>query len=132
MNIPEHGIVFSGDAMKLLGELGDDLVRQMFAAAAHIALGDGRWEVSEDDVRTGFIRVMNRNCKLNSLDEPLKDLFPVRVRNVCDILDIKTIRELSNCTEEFLLQQRNLGEGSVENIKRILGLYGLTLKGSVE
>lgn len=71
-------------------------------------------------------REMERRSKL--LGVPVDDFeFSVRVRNCLQRMNIHTLGDLVGMTEEELLNSKNFGETSLEEIKEVLGARGLHL-----
>ncbi|MDO4928805.1 MAG: DNA-directed RNA polymerase subunit alpha [Corynebacterium sp.] len=64
---------------------------------------------------------------------PIEDLnFSVRSYNCLKRQEIHTVGELAECTESDLLDIRNFGQKSINEVKIKLASLGLTLKGSPE
>ena len=63
------------------------------------------------------------------LEKPIADLeLSVRSRKALQRLDIQSVGELASRSEEELLGCKNFGQTSLNEIKQILGNYGLSLR----
>lgn len=63
------------------------------------------------------------------LEKPIADLeLSVRSRKALQRLDIQTVGELSQKTEDELLGCKNFGQTSLNEIKQILGNFGISLR----
>src|SRR5581483_4759113 len=67
------------------------------------------------------------------LEIPVTDFeLSVRSRNCLKKMNIRTLGDLTRCSEQQLLSSKNFGETSLEEIKQLLGAKGLRLGQSLE
>lgn len=67
------------------------------------------------------------------LEIPVTDFeLSVRSRNCLKKMNIRTLGDLTRCSEQQLLSSKNFGETSLEEIKQLLGAKGLRLGQSIE
>ncbi|MGE3806834.1 MAG: DNA-directed RNA polymerase subunit alpha C-terminal domain-containing protein [Gemmataceae bacterium] len=67
------------------------------------------------------------------LEIPVTDFeLSVRSRNCLKKMNIRTLGDLTRCSEQQLLSSKNFGETSLEEIKQMLGSKGLRLGQSLE
>jgi len=91
---------------------------RMFLKDAHASL-----DMVYDEDRQ---RELERHAKL--MEIPVTDFeFSVRVRNCLQRMNIHTLGDLCSLTEEELLNSRNFGETSLQEIKEVLQARGLRL-----
>jgi DNA-directed RNA polymerase subunit alpha len=67
------------------------------------------------------------------LDMPVTDFeLSVRSRNCLKKMNIRSLRDLANVSEQHLLASKNFGETSLQEIKQMLAMKGLTLGQNLE
>jgi DNA-directed RNA polymerase subunit alpha len=67
------------------------------------------------------------------LDIPITDFeLSVRSRNCLKKINIRTLGDLTRCTEQQLLSSKNFGETSLQEIKNLLAMKGLRLGQALE
>lgn len=67
------------------------------------------------------------------LDIPITDFeLSVRSRNCLKKMNIRTLGDLTRCTEQQLLSSKNFGETSLQEIKNLLNIKGLRLGQGLE
>lgn len=75
------------------------------------------------------LTALDRDVPGELMDKPIADLeFSVRSRKALQRLNIVSVGELANKTEDELLGCKNFGQTSLNEIKQILGSYGLALR----
>jgi DNA-directed RNA polymerase alpha subunit len=56
-------------------------------------------------------------------DTPIEDVrFPTRIRNALAAAGLKTVGEVRETADETLLSFQDLGQGSVDHLRKTLGL----------
>jgi len=79
-----------------------------------------------DEETTRRIRALDETLKLSLSNFELS----ARSRNALEKLNVRTLEDLTRTTEEHLLQFKNFGETSLEEIKDLLARNELELRGS--
>jgi len=65
---------------------------------------------------------------MDILNKPVEELgLSVRALNVFRVNGIKTVSDLVKKTDTELLEMRNMGAGTLKEIRKSLGVHGLTL-----
>jgi len=117
-------------SFKNFGETSLNEIRQMMASKG-LRIGQALEEPEEEDEEPFPLPPEMAAERREILNKPVSELnLSVRGRRAMERLGVRTIGDLTQKTEEELLQCKNFGETSIREVKEKLKSLGLSLKES--
>ncbi|MFH2000451.1 MAG: DNA-directed RNA polymerase subunit alpha C-terminal domain-containing protein, partial [Planctomycetota bacterium] len=131
MNLQTLGDLISKTEAELLAfkNFGETSLQEIKGILASKGLRLGMITPDTEEIPS-FIEPVSLDSKEDSiLSKPLDELdLSVRSRNCLTLLQIKTLGQLAEITEQQLVSCKNFGQTSLNEIRKKLSDYGLSLK----
>lgn len=131
MNLQTLGDLISKTEAELLAfkNFGETSLQEIKGILASKGLRLGMITPDTEEIPS-FIEPISSDDKEESiLNKPLDELdLSVRSRNCLNLLQIKTLGQLAEVTEQQLVSCKNFGQTSLNEIRKKLSDYGLSLK----